>query len=103
MTEDVKQQSNIDFWRMIQIVSPLVAMISFVVYMKADIGSTVRDVEILKRYNDNISEVLTAHTTQIAVNSNDIQTNKRNDMKLEATLIRLETKIDELLKEQRNK
>jgi len=97
MTDEAKTQLTIDFWKMLQVASPLVAMIGFIVYMQADLGATVEDVASLKRHGENVGQILTAHSTQIAVNSSQIQYNKINDEKLAATLQRLENKIDALL------
>ena len=97
MTSEQEQQERVDFWKVLQIASPLVSVIVFIVYMQASLQQTIRDVEELKQFNNNIGQILTAHTTQLAVNQNDIAGNKRNDLKIENTLVRLENKVDQLL------
>ena len=100
MTEEQQEQKKLDFWKMFQIVSPLVSVIAFIIYMQADVTRTIADIESLKEHGENVGKILTAHTTQIAVNSSQISFNKINVGKTEATLIRLEEKIDILLKAQ---
>ena len=100
MTEGQEKQKSIDFWKMFQILSPLVSVIVFIVYMQADVKQTEEDVKTLKFFNDDTSKILTAHTTQIAVNSSQINSIMVNNTRLENTLIRLETKLDKLITDQ---
>jgi ABC-type Na+ efflux pump permease subunit len=100
MAEDQEKQKSIDFWKMFQIISPLVSVIAFIIYLQANVAKTEEDVKTLKSFNDNISKILTAHTTQIAVNSSQINSIIINTNRLEDTLIRVETKIDKLITNQ---
>lgn len=100
MTKEQIEQKSIDFWKMFQILSPLVSVIVFIVYMQADVKKTEEDVETLKSNNENIGKILTAHTAQIAVNSSQINSIIINTDKLEATMIRVEGKIDKLIEKQ---
>jgi ABC-type Na+ efflux pump permease subunit len=100
MTNEQEKQMKIDLWKMFQILSPLVSVIVFIVYMQADVKQTEEDVKVLKSDNQNIGEILTAHTTQIAVNSSQINSIIVNNTRLENTLIRVEEKIDKLISKQ---
>jgi hypothetical protein len=83
-------------WKVLPIISPLISVIALIVYMQVSIGVIQNDVDTLKGYNQNIGAILTAHTTQLAVNQRDISINHDSVMSNRETLNRIDLKLDEL-------
>jgi hypothetical protein len=99
MSDAEEKRSGVDVWRMLQILSPLVSIVVFIVYMRAEVSQTINDVELLKENGENVGEILTAHTTQLAVNATDIANIRINQTRVENALIRIEGKLDRLVEQ----
>jgi hypothetical protein len=99
MSDAEEKRSGVDVWRMLQILSPLVSIVVFIVYMRAEVSQTINDVKTLKEHGENVGEILTAHTTQLAVNATDIANIRINQTRVENALIRIEGKLDRLVEQ----
>jgi len=92
---------KIDPWRLVQLASPFVVAIAFIVFMKAEITAAVEDVQTLKEDVEATEETVANHETQIALNTDNLSDGEEQDLRLEASILRLEAKIDTLLRNQR--
>ena len=96
MTTKVENFNFPFLWKTMQILSPLVSVIALIVYMQVSLAVLIEDVAELKGFNRNIGNIITAHTTQLALNQRNIQINQERNSDLKVYIVDLHHKVDEL-------
>ena len=77
-------------------VVPILTIVAIGVTMRSDVRNNTEDIKVLQGFNNNIAQILTAHTTSIAVHDSEISDLHLDERDIKNQLTRMEEKIDEL-------